>query len=87
METAVYALCALTAIACAVLLAQSFARTRARLLFWAALCFTGLALNNILLFVDKVIAPDVDLSVWRTLPAFLGVTALVYGLIWEADRR
>lgn len=87
METAVYVLCALTGVVCAVLLTQSFRRTGARLLFWAALCFTGLALNNIVLFVDKVVAPDVDLSVWRTLPAFLGVAALVYGLIWEADRR
>lgn len=87
METAVYVLAALTSLVCAWLLTQSFRRTGARLLFWAAICFAGLALNNILLFVDKVVVTDTDLSVWRTLPAFLGVTAFVYGLIWEADRR
>jgi hypothetical protein len=32
------------------------------LLFWALLCFIGLALNNIVLFVDKVVVPNVDLS-------------------------
>jgi hypothetical protein len=39
----------------------------------------------VILFVDKVITPDVDLSFWRNLPALLGAMALLYGLIWEAD--
>ena len=60
-------------------------RTRVRLLLWSGLCFTGLALNNIALFVDKVIATDDDLSLWRATPAALGVLALVYGLVWETN--
>jgi len=87
MATVVYVLCALASVLCAVLLLRSFLETRVRLLFWCCVCFVGLALNNVLLFVDKVLADDVDLSLERSLPALLGVAALVYGLVWEADRR
>ena len=83
MATLVYALCALTSLACAVLLLRGYAASRARLLLWSGLCFTGLALNNILLLVDKQLVPTVDLSLWRTLPAVAGVALLLYGLVWE----
>lgn len=83
MGTLVYALCALTSLACAVLLLRGYAASHARLLLWSGLCFTGLALNNILLLVDKRLVPAVDLSLWRTLPAVAGVALLLYGLIWE----
>jgi hypothetical protein len=83
MATLVYALCALTSLACAVLLLRGYASSRARLLLWSGLCFAGLALNNILLLVDKRLVPTVDLSLWRTLPAVAGVALLLYGLVWE----
>jgi hypothetical protein len=57
-----------------------------RLLFWSGLCFFGLALNNILLIVDVAVLPQLDMEMWRTLPALAGVALLVYGLIWEAPR-
>lgn len=79
----VYALCAMTSIGCAVLLLRGYRRSRVRLLFWSGLCFIGLALNNVLLFIDVRVVPDVDLSLWRTIPAVLGVAVLLYGLIWE----
>ncbi|HEX5726286.1 MAG TPA: DUF5985 family protein [Longimicrobiaceae bacterium] len=83
MATLVYALCALTSLLCTVLLARGYLHTRARLLLWAALCFGGLALNNVLLFVDEAAVPSMDLSVWRSLPALAGVVLLVYGLVWD----
>lgn len=83
MATLVYALCALTSLACAVLLLRGYFGTRARLLLWAGLCFAGLAANNILLLVDKRLVPTVDLSTWRSLPALAGVALLLYGLVWE----
>lgn len=83
MATAVYILSALISLACAVLLLRSFVATRGGLLLWAGLCFVGLTLNNAILFVDKVLVTDVDLSVWRTLPALAGTLALVLGLLWE----
>lgn len=79
----VYVLCALTSLACAVLLLRGFFRTRVRLLFWSGLCFVGLALNNALLVLDEN-ALVTDLSNLRTLPALAGVALLVYGLIWDA---
>jgi hypothetical protein len=82
----VYALCSFTSAVCAVLLLRGYRRSRMRLLFWAGLCFVGFALNNILLFIDLIVFPtQIDLSVWRTVPAVIGVLLLLYGLIWEAD--
>ena len=83
MAVVVYVLCALTAGLCAYLLARSYRRTRLRLLLWSAICFAGLALNNVLLFVDKVLVPDTDLSLLRSASAFVAVATLLYGLIWE----
>ncbi len=85
MALLIYLLCALTSLACAGLLFRGYRATRARLLLWSGLCFTGLFLNNLLLVVEARVAPGTDLSVWRSLPALIGVAALVYGLIWESD--
>jgi hypothetical protein len=82
----VYILSALISLASAVLLLRSYAQTRTSLLMWAGLCFLGLTLNNLLLFllfVDKVLASDTDLSTWRALPALVGMLLLVYGLVAE----
>ncbi|HUJ13999.1 MAG TPA: DUF5985 family protein [Thermoanaerobaculia bacterium] len=83
MGTVVYALCGLTSIICAALLLRGYARSRFRLLLWAGLCFVGLALNNILLFVDLRVLPQTDLSIVRTIPAIAGAAILIYGLVWE----
>ena len=84
MANIVYALCALTSLACAILLLRGYSRSRARLLLWSGLCFVGLFINNALLVVDARIV--FDLSVIRTLPAVVGVVLLLYGLIWETER-
>ena len=83
MATVVYILCAVTAIACAVLLARAWRANRVPLLFWSALCFAGLAINNVLLFTDKVIVTGDDLSWARSISALASVAVLLYGLIWE----
>lgn len=81
----VYGLCVITSALCAILLLRGYARSRVPLLLWSGLCFVGLALNNLLLFVDVQIAPAmIDLSIWRTVPALIGVLLLLYGMIWEA---
>ncbi|HYR27541.1 MAG TPA: DUF5985 family protein [Thermoanaerobaculia bacterium] len=79
----VYVLCALTSLACAVLLYRGYRRSHTRLLFWSAVCFVGLAANNLLLIVDLRVVPAIDLSAWRLVPALIGVGALIFGLIWE----
>ncbi len=83
MAEAVYLLCALTSLFCAVVLARSYRRQRTRLLMWSTACFVGFAINNILLFVDLVLVPDIDLALLRSGTAFVAVALLVIGLIWE----
>jgi hypothetical protein len=84
MAEAVYLLCSITSIVCAVLLFGGFRRSGTRLLFWSALCFVGLALNNLLLFVDLIVVPTIDLSMLRAATALGGLAVLVFGLIWES---
>jgi hypothetical protein len=84
MANAVYSLCALTSIVCAVLLIQGFLRTRSRLLLWSSLCFVGLVVNNLLLVVDRIFVPDTDLYMIRSFSALVALTLLVYGLVWES---
>jgi hypothetical protein len=86
LANAIYILCALTSIVCAVLLVRGYRRSRVRLLFWSAWCFIGLALNNVLLILDVRVLTHVDLEIWRAVPAVLGVAFLVYGLVWESAR-
>jgi hypothetical protein len=84
MANVVYTLCALTSIACAALLVQGYLRTRSRLLLWSSLCFVGLVVNNVLLVVDRIFVPDVDLYTWRLSTALVAMMLLVYGLVWES---
>lgn len=86
LANAIYALCALTSVMCAILLVRGYRESRVRLLFWSAWCFVGLALNNVLLLVDLRVLPDVDLQIWRSVPAVIGTALLVYGLVWESAR-
>jgi hypothetical protein len=85
MAAAVYVLCALTSALCAVLLLRAYGRRRVRLLLWSGLCFVGLALNNALLIVDRLVVEDRDLASLRTLPAVIGMAVLIYGLVWESE--
>lgn len=84
MGATVYILCALTSILCSILLLNAYKKTAHRLLFWSGLGFVGMALNNILLFVDLVVITETDLTILRTVPAFLGGLVMVYGLIKES---
>lgn len=86
MATAVFALCAVTSIACAALLWRGWRGSGARLLLWSALGFLGLAVNNVLLFVDEVIVPDRDLQLARQWSGFLAIAVLLFGLVWDVDR-
>lgn len=84
MSGIVYLLCAATALLCAVLLLRGYARTNVRLLFWSGLCFTGLMIDNVLLYIDMFVVPDVDLVIWRKIPGLISLLLLVYGLIWDS---
>ena len=83
MAEAVYFLCALASVMCAAMLYRGYRTHGTMLLFWSSLCFAGLALNNILTFVDLVIISSIDLSVWRSGIAIISMAVLIYGLLWE----
>jgi hypothetical protein len=80
-----YSLCALIALFCAVMLLRSFKRTGYELLRWSSYCFFGFTVNNVLLFMDRVVFPDVDMHLWRLLTALISVGLLVYGLVFKSE--
>lgn len=86
MPQLVYGLCVLTSAICAVLLVRSWLRSRQPLLLWSAACFSLLAVNNLLLFLDRLVLREVDLGPARVVTALLAVGVLLYGFIWEVDR-
>lgn len=83
MAQVVYLLCGITSFFCALLLFRAHFRRPSQLLLWSAVCFLGLFLNNVLLFADLVLFPDVYLQPYRHLAALAGVALLIYGLIWD----
>jgi hypothetical protein len=84
MAEAVYMMCGLTSLFCAVLLIRSFRRQRSRLLLWSSLCFVGLAANNSLLVIDLMVVPEIDLSAVRTSVTAAALLLLLIGFIWES---
>jgi hypothetical protein len=86
MAPTVYILGALTTLLCAVLLLRAYGTVKQRLLLWSGLCFTGLTVSNVLLFIDLVVlSTDVSLHVPRLATAAVSMCALLYGLIREGD--
>lgn len=85
MAAVIYSLCALTCVACCLLLWRAWRTSGHRLLFWSALCFAGLSLNNVMLVLDKVVFTEVDLITWRLAAALGALLLLLFGLIWEED--
>lgn len=85
MAATIYCLCMFTSLACAWLLLASYARTGHRLLFWSGLCFAGMTLNNLLLVLDKLVFPMIDLLSLRLVTALIAVALLLYGLIYEKE--
>ena len=76
---------ALTSFGCMALLFRGYARTGLRLLLWSALCFIFLTASNVLLFVDSVVVPEIDLRLYRLAASLVGVGCLLYAFIWEAE--
>ena len=84
MEGLVYLLCAATALICSVLLFRGFRRSGSRLLLWCGLFFLSLAVENLILYIDLILVPHIDLFTIRTSIALAGVTLFLAGLIWHS---
>jgi hypothetical protein len=81
----IYLLCLLTSVVSAALLVRSYRRSRTRLLLWSAACFGLFALNNLLIVLDILVLPRLDLGILRTSCTLAAVATLLYGFIWELD--
>lgn len=83
MAELVYILCAATSLGCAFMLLRGYRKTPTKLLFWSCACFMSFALTNVLLFVDLVLIPEVDMGLLRNSITLLGLLMLLYGMIWD----
>jgi hypothetical protein len=85
--TIVYLLCLLTSAACAWLLGRSYHHNGTRLLLWSSICFALLAANNLVLVMDLVVWPDMDLKLPRLLLSLAAVGSLIWGFVWEVEEE
>jgi uncharacterized membrane protein len=86
MAPLIYSLCALTSLACVVLLGRAQRRSGSRLLAWTFWCFVLLTANNLMLVLDKVVFPlEVDLRFWRLGTGLAAIALLLWGLVMEED--
>ena len=87
MANAVYVLCALTSVACALMLWRGYRRSGARLLLWSCLCFVALAVNNLLLAIGNLFIPHwvLEQAELRVAVALAGLAMLLYGLVWDVE--
>jgi hypothetical protein len=83
MAQIIYGLCTFTSLVCAWMLLGSYRRNGVRLLFWSGLCFIGMSVNNVLLVLDKLVFPQVDLLPLRLISALVALLLLLFGLIYE----
>lgn len=81
----VYLLCILTSAVCALLLGRSYMRTKMRLLLWSSSCFVLLAANNLVVVIDLVILPTMDLRLLRHALSAGAVLVLLIGFIWDGE--
>lgn len=85
MVSIVYGLCAFTALACAMLLLRAYRATQSPILWWSGLCFCGLMTSNVILVVDKLVVPTVDLLPLRLATTLLSMGLLIYGLVSRSE--
>jgi hypothetical protein len=85
MAELIYGLCTILSLAIAVMLWRQHRRSPSRMIYWTALCFTGLALSNLVLVVDKLVFPDLDLRVLRHSISLLSIGLLLFGLVYEDE--
>jgi hypothetical protein len=81
----VFFLCMVASLACMVLLIRGWRQSRTTLLLWSSLCFVGLTFNNLFLFLDLVLLPQIDFFPLRQASSLAAVAVLLYGFIWETD--
>lgn len=82
----VYALCALTSLVCFGLLFRQHRRTPSRLAMRSSIAFLCFAISNIILFIDLIVVPQIDLQLWRNLFNLIGGLVLLFALTSDRER-
>lgn len=83
MPGLVYLLCAGTSLMCAILLLRGYRKTHVKLLLWSGVCFAGLSVENLILYCDRFVILDTDLSLLPHLVALTSRCVLLSALIWN----
>jgi hypothetical protein len=83
---AIYLLCATTSLIAGAMLLRMYLLRRSPMLLWSFVGFLGLALNNVLVYLDLVVfQAGPDLSLPRAVAGATGMLVMLFGLIWEAQ--
>ena len=85
--TLVYLLCFIASFVCAVLLGRSYWRTRLPLLLWSALCFTLLAVANLLVVFDMILFPNINFRSARLVSSLAAISVLLFGFLWAQEQE
>ena len=85
LPSVVYLLCFGTAALCTGLLGRAYLASRQPLLLWTGLCFLFLSLNNLMVFVDIILLPAIDLTNVRYVLTLIALGVLLYGFVWEGE--
>jgi hypothetical protein len=84
-EAVIYLLCVFTSALCAWLLVSAYLRRRQSMLLWSAVCFSLLAVNNLLVFADLILLPEFNLSLARLLTALAAGIVMLGSFIWGME--
>jgi hypothetical protein len=84
MPGLVYILCALTSLGSAVLLWRAVGKPGNGLLFWSGVCFLGMAINNVLMYIDSVLFPTFYMYELPNIVALVSIIILSLALIWHS---
>jgi hypothetical protein len=83
----VYALCAITSLVCFGLLLRQHRRAPSGLALRSSIAFLFFAIANIILFLDLILFPQMDLKIWRNLCNLIGSLILLLALTGEGQRN
>ncbi|HEU4962127.1 MAG TPA: DUF5985 family protein [Sphingomonas sp.] len=87
LSSLVYLLCFVTSTVCALLLVRQYRIASSPLLLWSAACFGLLAASNLMVVIDLLVLPDIDLRPVRQALTLMAVCVLLFGFIWEAEQE
>jgi hypothetical protein len=84
-EMIIYLLCVAASLLCAYLLVLAYRANRTEVLIWSALCFVLLAVNNLVIAIDILLLPTIDLTIVQLTTSLAAAAVLLYGFIWKLE--